>query len=115
MSIDIDDDSEELMPLAKAAKLLPIVRGNKPIHPSTLARWATIGIKAASGRRVKLVTTFVGGTRMVSMAALKRFFEQRNDVEYKPLPESAEREKKYLEEQAAESIRRMRAEGLIKP
>jgi hypothetical protein len=109
----IDFDRENVLPLAKAARELPIVRGTKTPHPSTLVRWATTGIKSASGRNVKLETMFLGGTRMTSSEALKRFFERKNDVEFKPLPESEERERKRLEEQAAESMERMRESGMI--
>ncbi len=111
--MSIDFDNVELLTLAKAARLLPPVRGDKTLHPSTLMRWATVGIKAASGRIIKLKSVFVGGTRMTSRAWMKEFQAARNDMEYQPLPETAEQEEKLLEEQAAEALRRMRSSGLI--
>ena len=113
MSINIDE--HELRTLAKIARLLPVVRGDKPPHPATLYRWATVGIRADSGRIIKLKTVFVGATRLTCLAWMKEFQAARNDVEYMPLPESAERELKHLDQQAAESMRRMRASGLIDP
>ena len=115
MSNEIDFETEELLTLSKAARGLPPVRGDKPPHHLTLLRWALDGLISVSGKRVKLETVFVGRTRMTSMAALKRFFARLNDVEYMPLPESAESEQKALEEQAAESLRRMQSKGLIGP
>jgi hypothetical protein len=113
MSIDLD--TEDVLSLAKAARLLPAVRGSKPPHPTTLVRWATVGIKSVSGRTVTLETVFIGGTRMTSKQALARFIARRNDAEFKPMTESAERERTYLEKQAAEAMQRMRAAGLIGP
>ena len=111
MSREFDD--EELLPLARAARQLPVVRGNKPPHPATLLRWATVGIRSTSGQIVKLETTFVGGTRMTTRAALQQLFARRSDLDYKSLPESTERQQRQLESQAAESIRRMKSAGLV--
>jgi hypothetical protein len=113
MVIHANVDENHPMPLAKAAKTLPTVRGEKPPHPMTLRRWATIGIKSASGKRIKLETSFVGATRMTTVAALKRFFSRRDDLEFKELPVSAEREQRQREKQAAESMLRMKAAGLL--
>lgn len=74
---------ENYMSLAKVSKLLPRVRGNKPPHPNTLYRWATVGLKARSGQRVYLETEFVGGTRVTSLEALERFFNRKNDYNYR--------------------------------
>ena len=68
-----------------------------------------------SGCVVKLESTFVGKTRCTSKQALQRFFDRINDAEFRPLPESADREKKALENQAAAAMQRMRAAGLIDP
>jgi hypothetical protein len=111
MSINFDD--EELLPLSKAARLLPVVRGEKPPHPATLSRWTTTGIRAASGKIIKLKTVFVGGTRMTKPAWIKDFLARRNDVDDQTLSETTEQEEKLLQEQAAQSMRRMREAGLI--
>lgn len=109
----IDFGREELLPLSKAARLLPAVRGSKPPNPSTIFRWTTAGLKSVSGAKVKLETCFVGKTRFTSREALKRFFDRINDTEFRPLPESADREREVLEKQAAGAMQRMRAAGLI--
>jgi hypothetical protein len=113
MSIDLE--TEDLLPMSRAAKLVPVVRRDKTPHPATLVRWATSGILSPTGQRVKLESVFVGGTRMTSKEALKRFFARRNDADFRAIPESAERERKQLDEQAAEAMQRMRAAGLIQP
>ena len=46
----------------------------------TLHRWATKGLLANSGTRVRLETAFVGGTRVTSKEALVRFFVRKDDV-----------------------------------
>jgi hypothetical protein len=113
LAMPIDFDTEHVRSMSQAARELPVVRGTKPPHPGTLDRWAITGIKSASGRIIKLESAFVGSTRVTSLEALRRFFERRADVEFKPLPESDEKERKRLEEQAAESMERMRSIGMI--
>ena len=49
----------------------------------TLYRWATTGLKTRGGQRVWLETTLIGGTRVTSKEALLRFFDRKNDVEYR--------------------------------
>ena len=77
--VGIDVQNESCMSLARAAKLLPVVRGSRPPHPLTLYRWAAVGLKAKSGKRIFLETDFVGGTRVTSLKALERFFSRKND------------------------------------
>lgn len=113
LNVSIEFDREEVLPLAKAARQLPAVRGSKPPNPSTIYRWLTAGVKSVRGETVKLETCFVGKTRCTSLAALKRFFDRINDSEVRPLPESADREKEALEMQALEAMQRMRAAGII--
>src|SRR4051812_22653477 len=40
--------------LAQGARVIPPTRQNRPVHPSTLWRWATDGVKAGAGQRVFL-------------------------------------------------------------
>ena len=111
MSLDLQ--KEECYPLARAAKLLPTVRGKKPPHPMTLYRWATVGLKARSGERVQLETTFVGGTLVTSREALRRFFERKDDVEYSS-PTTSSTDSSRLQCQADEAknlLREMRMLG----
>jgi hypothetical protein len=67
----IDPLTEETFPFTKAARLLPRLRNNKPVHASTLWRWAMSGV-----RGVRLESILIGGVRVTSPAALQRFFEQ---------------------------------------
>src|SRR5688572_4003860 len=72
---------EGLLTLAQAAKLkkLPRRRGDRPIHISTLIRWAKHGIGG-----IRLETIRVGSTLCTSEPAILRFFERLTDT-----PESA--------------------------
>jgi hypothetical protein len=65
----IDPNSESLISLAEAVKLLPLRRGGKPVHISCACRWSTTGC-----RGVILESIQIGGTRCTSREALARFF-----------------------------------------
>src|SRR5216683_2618673 len=67
----IDPLTEETIPFAEAARRLPLLRADRPVHPSTLWRWASHGL-----RGVRLETLRIGGTTCTSLEALQRFFEQ---------------------------------------
>jgi hypothetical protein len=67
--VSIDPLSETTLPLAEAARRLPRLRSGRPVHPSTLWRWACHGL-----RGVRLETVRVGGTACTSLEALRRFF-----------------------------------------
>jgi hypothetical protein len=66
----IDSNSETLLSLTQAAKILPRRRGNRPVHVSCMFRWTTSGCKG-----VILESIQIGGTRCTSKEALARFFE----------------------------------------
>ena len=66
----IDPNSEILISLADAARLLPHRRRGKRPHVSCLYRWTTSGCK-----NVILESIQIGGTRCTSHEALARFFE----------------------------------------
>lgn len=68
------------MPLAKAARTLPIIQGCKTPHPNTLVRWARQGLRTKSGNRVHLRTVLVGGRNCTSIEELKRFIDALNDT-----------------------------------
>jgi len=68
--MSIDPNSETLISLSQAAKLLPRRRRGKKPHVSCLYRWTTAGC-----RGVILESIQVGGTRCTSKEALARFFE----------------------------------------
>jgi hypothetical protein len=108
----IDIQNEDVMPLAKAVTTLPAVRGDRPPHQGTIYRWAKVGLKARSGKRVRLETVWVGGTTMTSREALARFFARRDDVEYAPLSSSDKRHKRALEDQASQAMELLRSHGI---
>ena len=66
----IDPLSEPTFSFSQAARRLPRLRNNKPVHASTLWRWARVGLHG-----VRLETARVGGVQVTSDAALRRFFE----------------------------------------
>ena len=68
--------SETLVSLREAARTLPARRNGKPLHISTLCRWAARGV-----RGVVLETLRIGGTRYTSLEALQRFFERQSTGE----------------------------------
>lgn len=67
----IDLEAETVFRLAEAPKYLPMGRGGRRVHVSTVFRWAQRGI-----RGVKLDTIRVGGALHTSTSALQRFAEQ---------------------------------------
>ena len=73
MAIDIR--KELLKTLGQAAKKLPKRRAGKPTAPSTLYRWASIGL-----RGVKLEVLRVGGCTCTSDEALQRFFDRLTEA-----------------------------------
>src|SRR5262249_58250363 len=70
----IDPTTETLRSFAEAAQRLPALRGGKAVHPITLWRWSTRGIRTRRGVRVCLEAIKVGGTTCTSDQALIRFF-----------------------------------------
>ena len=70
----IDPLSEECLTLSQAAKRLPHLRGDRPVAPSTVWRWAQSGV-----RGVKLETVRIGNTMCTSVEALSRFLAAIND------------------------------------
>ena len=67
----INIETEELLPLAKAAEWLPRRRRGQKPHASTMYRWSTVGCKG-----IVLETLQVGGSRCTSRAAVQRFLER---------------------------------------
>ena len=102
--------NEELLPLSKAAKRLPRVRGSKPPHPNTLMRWVTSGLQAKSGQRIKLESIKVGGTRCTSIEAMERFFSRLDDV---VVLTASSITQKQLESQTREVNAILRERGII--
>lgn len=64
----MNDPTDDLIPLAKVAKLLPPELGK--VHASTAARWALRGV---GNPRVRIETVKIGGRRFVTRAAVENF------------------------------------------
>ncbi len=71
--IDVVNGTEEqLLSLSDATRVLPKIQGKRP-HNSTVWRWCRIGVKARSGRRVRLEHVRVGARVFTTAAALNAF------------------------------------------
>ena len=66
----IDPHTETLIDFAEAARNVPRKASGKLVHAKTVARWALSGI-----RGIRLESICVGGRRLTSKEACKRFFE----------------------------------------
>jgi hypothetical protein len=74
---------------AEAARLLPRLRGGRPISAATVWRWALKGIELPSGQRLRLAAVRIGAHFSTSRAALNRFIGGQNpelDPESAPTP-----------------------------
>lgn len=60
--------------MGEVARRLGRSKGNKPVHPSTPARWARDGVRLPDGSRLHLESvTLPGGRLVTSWAAVLRF------------------------------------------
>jgi hypothetical protein len=66
----IDTNSESIITLTEAARLLPHRRAGRPVHVSCIYRWCQNGV-----RGVCLEFTQIGATKCTSREALQRFFD----------------------------------------
>jgi hypothetical protein len=69
MAIDIQ--AEHVLTLREAPGVLPSLRRGRPIHISTIYRWASRGV-----RGVRLETGRLGRTLVTSREALQRFADR---------------------------------------
>ncbi len=65
---------EHLLTLSQAARSLPRLRGEKPVHVGTIARWIKRGLGG-----VRLEAVKIGRTLVTSREALQRFAERLAD------------------------------------
>ena len=100
----IDIQSEQVVSLTDATKVIPKRRGGKRPHVATIYRWAQCG-----HRGVILVTLQVGGTKCTSIEALQRFFERLSGTT-QPVQEFVTTAAKAKRQQAVD--RGLDAEGL---
>jgi hypothetical protein len=69
MALPFDLQTEKPIGLAEAAKLVGV-------HPITLSRWITAGVKASDGIRVRLQGIRAGNKWVTSHEALERFLSR---------------------------------------
>ncbi len=110
--MSIDAQSESLVSLHDAAKLLPPRRGGKRPHVSCMYRWTSSGC-----RGVILESLQVGGTRCTSHEALARFFDRLTHADGGPLPIRSLAERRRASEKAAAELARygIDAQGFSDP
>lgn len=70
----IDHQDEQLIRLTKVPDHLPGTDQGNRVHPATIYRWVSRGI-----RGVRLETVRIGGGRYTSIEALHRFIEATSD------------------------------------
>lgn len=106
--------SEALLPLKALAAVVPHVRG-KPVHYSTLYRWATRGLRSRAGQPIRLDARFIGGTLCSSLEAVRRLGDQKDDLLWRPQERVSRRETERLANQAKASRERLQAAGFLRP
>jgi hypothetical protein len=67
--------------LSQAARRIPPARKGRPVHVSTLWRWATHGVLIPDGRRVRLEIIRLAGRLVTSEGALARFLAAQAPTE----------------------------------
>jgi Protein of unknown function (DUF1580) len=72
--------AEGLIGMVEAAASMGTFRGGRPCHLSTIARWATKGIRLPNGQILKLEVLRCGNTFRTSKAALRRLLEAQQDT-----------------------------------
>ena len=59
---------------AEASTLIADAIG-RPVHPSTVRRWCSVGLRTLDGSRVKLPCLVVGGRRLILTAQISAFLD----------------------------------------
>jgi hypothetical protein len=97
--------TEALLPLTRAAALVPPARSGRKTHLSTLLRWILQGSRGPDGAVVRLEAVRLGGRWVTSREALQRFAERltpRLDADPAPVPRSPARRQRESERAARE-------------
>jgi hypothetical protein len=90
--------------LSQAARRFPPGRDNRPVAPSTVGRWAHVGVCRQDGARVRLEVVKLGGRWLTSGPAIERFIAHQTpslDPPHDPTPRTPQER-----EDAAERARR---------
>jgi hypothetical protein len=97
--------TETILPLARAAELVPPARRGRKTHISTLLRWILSGARRPDGEVVRLEAVRLGGRWVTSREAMERFAERltpRLDSEPTPAPRSPAKQRQGNERAAKE-------------
>lgn len=70
------DDAAEGLGLAAAARLCPRTRRDRPVAPSTVARWITTGVRLRDGTRIRLAARRFPGGWVVTRVDLDQFVDR---------------------------------------
>ncbi len=68
--------SDELLTFAEAARLLPRRRAGRPVHPSTVSRWRSPGIRRRDGSSITLRCVGLPSGWMTTLEWIREFVEQ---------------------------------------
>jgi hypothetical protein len=90
--VSIDPTTEQIISFSEAARRCGNRRNSRPTAPSTIWRWVQKGV-----RGVRLESALVGGLRMTSAEALKRFFAALNHDQVTLPPVSEARRQDHIE------------------
>ena len=89
--MQVDPFARGVLSLAEAARRLPRLRDDRPVHVSTLWRWATTGLGG-----VRLESTLLGGVRVTTESAVREFIAATNAKRSRPppgIPDQARRDR----------------------
>lgn len=71
MSVSLDLAAERFITMVEAASMLPRLRAGRPVHPSTVTRWA---LRGSRGRRLRSVR--IGATLCTTATWLSEFISE---------------------------------------
>ena len=69
--------NESIVSMAQAARRLPPFRSDRPVSPTTIWRWLTVGVRLPDGTKLKLEGLRLGGRWVTSVEALTRFAQRQ--------------------------------------
>jgi hypothetical protein len=95
--------------LAEAARRFPPFRAGRPVNPSTVFRWATLGVSRAGGARLRLEAARVGGRWLTSVQAIERFIRAQTPHlgAAAPRRERTQRKRERAADRAGKQLERM--------
>jgi hypothetical protein len=78
--------AEDPFPATAAARVFTTaLRGGRPVHPGTVARWIQRGPRLSDGRCVRLEGMRIGKKWLTSRPAIVRFLAAQQPVDQEPL------------------------------